>query len=159
MTQNDINAPGEDGHTPLHWACGQGHIALARLLLEHGADVNVREGRNNRTGLHLACLEGHTDTARLLLEHRAEVNARDRVGCAPLHLACMGGGHPDIVRLLLEHGADITTRDGRDHTPLHLAMKLPPDNPAREELLDLFREYAPELVMEAYCSPGPGGGR
>lgn len=32
-----------------------------------------------------------------------------------------------------------------------------PDHPAREELLDLFREYTPEIVMEAYCSQSPGG--
>ncbi len=30
-------------------------------------------------------------------------------------------------------------------------MSLPKDNPAREEILDLFREHHPELVMEAYC--------
>jgi len=150
----DINTPDEYGYTPLHWACEQGRTGLARLLLEHRAEVNAREDRNSRAPLHLACLEGHPDTARFLLSHGADVNARDRVGFTPLHLACLGGGHPDTARLLLEHRADITTRDGRGNTPLDVVLKLPTDHPAREEIIDLFRQYAPEQVMEAWCTAG-----
>lgn len=32
-----------------------------------------------------------------------------------------------------------------------------PDHPAREELLELFSEYAPEAVMEAWCTQSSGG--
>jgi hypothetical protein len=36
-----------------------------------------------------------------------------------------------------------------------MVLQLSPENPAREEILDLFREYAPETVMEGFCG-GPG---
>jgi len=32
-------------------------------------------------------------------------------------------------------------------------LRWPIDQHSREEILDLFRQYAPEAVMEAYCSP------
>ncbi|NXB02868.1 ASB16 protein, partial [Cnemophilus loriae] len=38
----DPGAAGRKGHTPLHNACANGHPALARLLLRHGADATWR---------------------------------------------------------------------------------------------------------------------
>ena len=35
----DIDAPGEDGWRPIHWACRIGHLNLVRLLLEREADL------------------------------------------------------------------------------------------------------------------------
>jgi len=38
------------------------------------------------------------------------------------------------------------------------AMSLPPDNPAREEIIELFREYAPSLVMKTWCTGATSAG-
>lgn len=149
--QNDVNTPDEYGYTPLHEACERGNPDTARLLIDAGADVNARD-RVGYIPLHLACLEsGNPDTARLLLEHGTDVNARDGRGWASLHYAS-AGGHTDIARILLEKGAEVNVKDEVGRTPLTLAMELSPSNPAREQILDLFREHHPELVMEAWCT-------
>lgn len=31
------------GHTPLHMAAAQGHVGLLRLLVEKGADLNMKQ--------------------------------------------------------------------------------------------------------------------
>lgn len=62
----------------------------------------------------------------------------------------------DIARLLLEHGADPAAPEIHGvfllDSPLVATLRRPPDDPHREKILDLFREYAPEAVMEAYCT-------
>jgi len=88
----------------------------------------------------------------VLLKAGADMEAKDDRGRTPLHWACLNGRIP-IVRLLLEKGAEANVRDTENHAPLDLASG--PENPAREEILDLFREYAPEAVMEAYCTQSP----
>ena len=60
-----MNRANEDGVTPLFVACQQGHVDVARLLLDNGAEVD----RNGATPLFVACQNGHVDAARLLLEH------------------------------------------------------------------------------------------
>jgi ankyrin repeat protein len=45
----DVNARDRGGHTSLHWACSYGRVNIARFLLEHGADPNVRETDYGRT--------------------------------------------------------------------------------------------------------------
>jgi len=34
---------GQHGKTPLHEASGQGHVEVVRLLLQHGADANMKD--------------------------------------------------------------------------------------------------------------------
>jgi ankyrin repeat protein len=31
------------GLTALHWSCGQGKIAVAEILIAHGADANLKD--------------------------------------------------------------------------------------------------------------------
>jgi hypothetical protein len=39
----DVNTSDENGITVLMWACWHGNTDIARLLIEHGADVNRQD--------------------------------------------------------------------------------------------------------------------
>jgi ankyrin repeat protein len=99
--------------TALHDACQYGHLAVARLLAEHGAEVDGKES-DATTPLNAASAGGHLDIVQMLLENGADINLPDYRGMTPLINAIMLG-HPKIARLLIEHGADIhrTCEHGR----------------------------------------------
>jgi ankyrin repeat protein len=105
--------------TPLHLASRDGHVGVARVLLEHGADVMAQDA-DMMTPLHLASGRGHVDVARVLLEYNADVNAQDADDWTALHHASRSG-YMDVTLLLLGHGADPTVKDVDESTPLHLA--------------------------------------
>jgi ankyrin len=128
--------------TPLFWAARSGDPALSKLLLDHGADVNVRAshvmGSSNvvtgpsvwsespsagrgETPLHVAAAYGRLETARLLLARGADVSARDEIGRTPLHRAA-AHHHPALVGLLLKAGANVDGKDEYSSTPLYLAL-------------------------------------
>lgn len=103
------------GWTPLHLAAFSGSSETARLLLERGADVNLRAKTKFRnTPLQAALLPGQYETAKLLLEHGADPNVRQSKGFTPLQEAALLGRR-DLVDLLLAHGAELNSRadDGR----------------------------------------------
>ncbi|EGZ10967.1 hypothetical protein PHYSODRAFT_317943 [Phytophthora sojae] len=110
------------GLTPLHWACDRGQSAAARLLLQHGADVDAVEKRMfRRRPLHFAVLASSDATVRELLAHHADVLAVDYRGWAPIHGAAYSG---DVASLaaLLDAGASATTQlTARRETALHVA--------------------------------------
>ncbi|KAI0281936.1 ankyrin repeat protein, partial [Russula aff. rugulosa BPL654] len=60
------------GFTPLHDASEDGNIEIARVLLEHGANVEVKDNEG-RTPLDIASgvLRGQHEIVKLLLEHNA----------------------------------------------------------------------------------------
>jgi peptidoglycan/LPS O-acetylase OafA/YrhL len=79
----DVNAPDETlSVRPLNWAALRGDDAVARLLIEHGADVNGRNG-DGSTPLHSAAFLGHPDVAELLLANGADPQARMNSGETP----------------------------------------------------------------------------
>ena len=68
-------ADAEFGVTPLGWAALIGDAPMARLLIEGGANVQVRD-RTGFTPLHQACFLGRVEVARLLLDAGADLDAR-----------------------------------------------------------------------------------
>ena len=105
------------------------HVALARALLDRGADVNQRVTSafafsvNGSTPLHVAAAGGglaSPDLVQLLLDAGADINATNAYG-TPLAMAIHGFGDvPDdpprhhacrkIVHMLLRAGAQIGTQ-------------------------------------------------
>ena len=65
---------------------------IAQVLLEHGADVTLRDDTHS-TPLHLAASNPDLEIARLLIKHGADVNARNRSNLTPLHLASSPPSH------------------------------------------------------------------
>ena len=116
----DVNSQSfTGGQTPLHIASQVGHVDVARLLIEHGADVAAQR-RDGMRPLHQASERGDVDMAWLLIEHGADVAAQEWDGATPLHRASERG-HVDMARLLIEHGADAAARREGGRSPLHRA--------------------------------------
>ena len=109
----DPNAPIRDGLSPLHWAARNGFASVARLLIEHGANVNLQaQGMEGATPLHVVAVYGHKAVAEALLAAGAEVNAMDKWGSTPLQYASFNG-HEQLLGLLISNGARINNRDRR----------------------------------------------
>lgn len=90
-------------------AAAGGHTECVTLLLEAGADVNVKSELCH-TCLMLAAEGGHAECVHLLLDAGADVNAVAEDGMSSLLLAS-AAGHAECVKLLIEAGADVHLED------------------------------------------------
>ena len=123
----DVDAIDDEDHsTLLHVASYHGCVKVAQLLLEHGANTNVRNGQR-QTPLHRALVrikdefgDRFFNGIRLLLEHGADVDALDDENSTPLHVASQRGS-VKATRLLLEHGANVDLQNNEGHTPCQVA--------------------------------------
>lgn len=100
-----------DGFTALHVAAMYGRVAIARELLNRGADVNATSQYYRETPLLVAVRIGQTEMARLLLDRGANVNSiSDDNGFTPLIYAVVYN-RPQIARILIANGADVNMKD------------------------------------------------
>lgn len=118
---NDVIAVNDKGQTPLHCAASRGNAALARYLLQVGADFRAQD-KLGSTPLHFAAL--HDDIQLLyLLAHASNVNVQDVEGCTPLHIATLIGHVAMVEYLIVTCHADSSLRDDRERTVAHYAAK------------------------------------
>ena len=107
------------GYSPLLFAAARGHVAVGKLLVDAGADVNG-PAANGASPLVVAIHSGHTQFARLLLSSHADPDAID-AGYSPLHAAVLRGDI-EIVQALLARGANPDMRLERA-TPVQRASE------------------------------------
>ena len=107
------------GSTSLHHASREGHIEVARFLVECGADARAQDNYGT-TPLHLASEGGHLDIVRFLIERGADVRAQDYRWSTPLHRASEWG-HLEVACFLVECGADVRAEDDNGWTPLSMS--------------------------------------
>ena len=120
----DVNAIGGSFEFPLFAAICRNHLRAAGLLLQHGANLDVRDTRG-QTALHKA-IDRHDgvsiEAVRFLLSYGADVNARRDDLWTPIHLA-VNNEELRVARILLDFGADLNSQNGDGQAPLHLLSR------------------------------------
>lgn len=134
--------------TPLFMAASMGREDVIRVLLRHGARVNIQSKTAGTFPLFEAAIKGHTRCCALLLAKGA-THMTTRSGWTPLlgaafnkHTACcrllmhQGGSHDPVV--LLEDRSNHRTAG---NTPLHFAVAS-----NNLELCEYFLQYGVEQL-------------
>lgn len=116
---SSIEAKDHFGFTPLLCASAKGHLGVANLLVEKGADKEAT-AKYAFKPLSMAIDNGHLAVATMLIKRGAAVNGADETGNTPLHIACKRGNY-ESVGTLVERGANINATTFDDTTPLHRA--------------------------------------
>ena len=113
----------EHGWTCVMTAAWNGHLAICRLLIYKGAQVEAKDN-DGWTPLHLAAQEGHVEIIRLLYDFGADIEARSYdTGSRPLHIAATHGRLSVLKELIEERNADINARRYDGSTALARARK------------------------------------
>ncbi|MBO2008850.1 ankyrin repeat domain-containing protein [Hymenobacter negativus] len=107
---------------PLHIACKNGNIKIVRLLIEAGADKEIKDvGR--QSPLSIAASKNYYDITKYLIEVGADVHSKGPNGLQPIHFACAGGDRK-IIELLLSQGIDVNIVDSLKSSLLEFTTNL-----------------------------------
>lgn len=82
------------------WAAWRDSPDVTTLLLEQGADVNLKD-KNGCTALIYATMHSSLDVVKLMIEKGADVNAKNKAGKSALDVS----NSKEMKKFLREHGA------------------------------------------------------
>jgi uncharacterized protein len=136
----DPNAAVNEGETALMTTARTGKVQAAKVLLDHGAKVDAREGWHGETALMWAVAQGQAEMAKVLIAAGADVGARSNLNkwerqntmeprekwlplgnFTPLLFAAREG-QLEAVKVLAEAGADLNAVDADGISPMLIAI-------------------------------------
>ncbi|KAF6034271.1 CASKIN2 [Bugula neritina] len=117
----NINYQDEEGMAAIHQAALQGNAACINLLINNGAQADIKDNKGMRP-LHYAAWQGLMEPVTLLLQAGASPVEPSNNGETPIHFACQHG-HVEVVLLLLKYKADPTVESHAYKTSLDLACE------------------------------------
>lgn len=106
----DINARNDGGVTPLLIAIDKSAIRTAGLLIDKGADINVKDRMGKNAIHYLAAAKNATGLLSKLQGSGLDINVKDSTNRTPLAIA-VENNRTDNVEYLLNIGADVNGKD------------------------------------------------
>ena len=153
-----IHARGGDGHTPLHEART---VAMAELLLRHGADVNARDVDHESTPAQYM-IRDRQEVARFLVERGAEPDIMLTAALGDLERTRrLLDAHPESIRTVVSAeyfpmrdpragGTIYNWAIGTDKSPHEVAREF-----GHDEVLELLHSRTPDdLRLPIACALG-----
>lgn len=149
-----VNSANLENKTALMMAALHGRLAMAKLLVERGASINMRTKGSpfiisplgsarpgGWTALAAAASGGNAAIVDLLLERGAAVNAWADDQMSPLK-AAVDRGNPKIVGTLLSRGAAVNALDDAGFSPLAMA-----DINGRAAVARVLRKHGGRIIV------------
>jgi hypothetical protein len=137
--------------SPLHYAVAIGKSRIVELLLENGANINIR-GRNGLQPIHL-CAD--IVTLRLLLANKVDVNAQDHAGWSALHHAIFSN-NLNIFQELVK-SANINLKNYANETPKDFLIselyRRGEELGCKKDAVKNVSEYYAKLAKEGKLTP------
>jgi len=103
----------------LFTACQSGNETAVRFLLEHGADMTIKD-KHNRILLAKACDSGNIHLVKYLVHLGADINNEYDYGFTLIFNAC-SIGNLELVKYLVKCGLDINKETNTGVTPIFYA--------------------------------------
>lgn len=135
----DLNLKNQENEAPLNLAIGLAYRGgiynpqIAKLLINNGADINVKNPIENLSLLHLAVKKNDKGFINFLLDKGININAKDSSKSTALHSIIKHFEDDNqITLLLIKRGANICIRNHKDKSSLDIARQK--------------RKYKPEII-------------
>lgn len=117
------DAVDDDGYTPLHRAAYSNNVEIAKILLEHGANVNAKT-EFEWTPLHSAVKWSNAECAALLLQHGTDVNAVSQGQQTALHIAAtVSNCRETAMTLMMEPNCNTAALNNSNETAAEIARR------------------------------------
>ncbi len=100
---------GGEGFSALHKATSNGFVDYVEILLDSGANINIKSLATGGTPLHTAASWKYIGVTRYLIKRGADLEILDNKGFTPLSLAALGNRLQN-VQALVEAGAKVNIR-------------------------------------------------
>uniref|UniRef100_A0A7E4VTV5 ANK_REP_REGION domain-containing protein n=1 Tax=Panagrellus redivivus TaxID=6233 RepID=A0A7E4VTV5_PANRE len=111
----------EEGWTPLMVAARHGHVGLVDLLINRGADMNIRDNKGLTAIMHTIICR-HASTAALLIDNGCDLTVKDENGNGLIHLLAQYT-NKCLTDRLLESGLSLEDKNNEDLRAVEVAIR------------------------------------
>ncbi|MFA6916767.1 MAG: CbrC family protein [Parachlamydiales bacterium] len=148
----NCNLGDSSGITPFLYACKNGLLDTAKLLIEHGADA-LKSDKKGNSSLLFACQNQNLELVRLLVSMGVDIDQPNKAKETPLIIA-IKNQQQDIAKFLIDSSANVNFGDKKKLTPIYFAT-LNRDRTLCQWLIEKGAKREEMEVAEATLDPIP----